>query len=55
MVPDHREPVQLFAKYALTGQDPDVKAFAQQTLPVLKEHLASIISIDNNMTAAAAK
>jgi putative membrane protein len=54
MVPDHRQTVQLFEKYALTGKDPDVNAFAQQTLPVLKEHLASIIAIDNSMKDAAA-
>ncbi len=34
MVPDHRETVQLFGKYALTGKDPDVRAFAQQMLTV---------------------
>lgn len=54
MVPDHRQTVQLFEKYALTGKDPDVKSFAQQTLPVLKEHLASIIAIENRMEDAAA-
>jgi putative membrane protein len=55
MVPDHRQTVQLFEKYVLTGKDPDVRAFAQQTLPVLKEHLASITTIDNSMKDAAAK
>ena len=55
MLPDHRQTVQMFEKYALTGKDPDVKAFAQQTLPVLKEHLASITAIDDNMKDAAAK
>ena len=49
MVPDHRQAVQLFEKYALTGKDPDVSSFAKQTLPVLKEHLASIVAIDNQM------
>ena len=49
MVPDHRQTIQLFEKYALTGKDPDVRAFAQQILPGLKEHLASITSIENNM------
>jgi putative membrane protein len=49
MVPDHRQTVQLFEKYALTGKDPDVRAFAQQTLPVLKEHLASITAINDNI------
>ena len=55
MVPDHRQTIQLFEKYAVTGKDQDVKAFAQQTLPVLKEHLASITAIDNSMKDEAAK
>ena len=55
MVPDHRQTIQLFEKYAVTGKDPDVRAFAQQTLPVLKEHLASITAIDNSMKDEAAK
>jgi putative membrane protein len=55
MVPGHRETVQLFGKYALTGKDPDVRAFAQQTLPALKEHLAAITAIDQSMKEAAAK
>lgn len=55
MVPDHRQTVQMFEKYALTGKDPDVRSFVQQTLPVLKEHLASITAIDNSMKDAAAK
>jgi putative membrane protein len=55
MVAGHRETVQLFGKYALTGKDPDVRAFAQQMLPVLKEHLASITAIDHSMMDAAAK
>jgi putative membrane protein len=55
MLPGHRETVQLFEKYALTGKDPDVNAFAKQTLPVLKEHLASITAINNNMRDTAAK
>jgi putative membrane protein len=52
MVPDHRQTIQLFEKYTLTGKDPDVRAFAQQMLPVLKEHLASITAIDNSMKDA---
>jgi putative membrane protein len=55
MVPDHLQTVQLFAKYALTGKDPDVNAFARQTLPTLKEHLAVITGIDQSMKDAAAK
>jgi putative membrane protein len=49
MVPDHRQTVQLFEKYALTGKDPDVNAFAKETLPVLKEHLASITELDGRI------
>jgi putative membrane protein len=55
MVPGHRQTVQLFEKYALTGKDPDVRAYAQQTLPILKEHLTAIISIDEAMKRAVAK
>lgn len=50
MVPDHRRAVQLFGGYALTRKDPDGNAFAQQTLPVIKEHLAAITAIDDRMT-----
>lgn len=49
MVPDHRQAVHLFEVYALTGKDPDVSSFAKQTLPTLKEHLSSIVAIDNGM------
>jgi putative membrane protein len=55
MVPGHRQTVQMFEKYALTGKDPDVKAFAQQTLPILKKHLQAIIAIDQRINDAAAK
>ena len=49
MVPDHRQTVQLFEGYALTGKDPDVNAYAKQNLPKVKEHLATIVVIDNGM------
>ena len=55
MVPDHRAAVALFEKYALTGKDPVVKAFAQATLPTLKEHLALIVSLEEKLKDAAAK
>jgi putative membrane protein len=54
MVPDHRQAVHLFEVYALTGKDPDVSFFAKQNLPILKEHLASIVAIDNSMNGATA-
>jgi putative membrane protein len=54
MASGHGQTVQLFESYALTGADPDVKAFAQQMLPVIKEHLASITSIASSLDAPAA-
>jgi len=39
MVDDHNEDVSAFDKEANNGNDPDIKAFAAKTLPVLKEHL----------------
>lgn len=55
MVPDHRDAVQLFQNYAISSKDPDVKAFAQQTLQVIKQHLALITAIDNKMKGATTK
>ncbi len=37
---DHREAVSLFSKEASSGSDSDLKQWAGQTLPTLKEHLA---------------
>ncbi len=49
MAPGHRQTVSLFQNYAIKGKYPAVKAFAQQTLPILKEHLAAITAIDNTI------
>jgi putative membrane protein len=53
MVAGHNNTVQTFENYATTGKDPDVKAFAQQTLPVLKAHLEKIKAIDKQITETA--
>jgi len=55
MVSGHRETVGLFESYSFVGKDPEVKAFARQMLPVLKEHLAAIIDIDNSINGKMAK
>ena len=39
-IKDHRADIALFEKQERTASDADVKAFAKQTLPTLKEHLA---------------
>jgi putative membrane protein len=44
----HEMTVKLFQQEAQSGQDPDLKAFANQTLPTLKDHCSSIMSIQNN-------
>ncbi len=42
MVMDHKKDVADFKKEAASGKNPDVKAFASQTLPTLQEHLKII-------------
>jgi len=39
MVTDHEETVTLFKNEASNGKDPDLKAFANQLLPTLQDHL----------------
>lgn len=39
MVKDHEAAVEDFQKQANEGTDPDIKAFAARTLPILQEHL----------------
>jgi putative membrane protein len=40
MVADHRTVARAFEREAKTGHDPQVKEFAQSTLPTIREHLA---------------
>jgi putative membrane protein len=42
MVKDHEEDVQLFSTQAKQGKDPELKAFAADTLPTLEEHLRMV-------------
>jgi putative membrane protein len=49
MVNSHCNTVETFEKYATTGKDPNVKAFAQQTLPTLKHHLEEIMAIEKQI------
>lgn len=39
MVKDHKEDIEEFKKEANDGKDPELKAFAGNTIPVLEHHL----------------
>jgi len=43
----HEQAVKIFQKEAQTGQDPELKAFAQKNLPTLREHLAMARQMDS--------
>jgi putative membrane protein len=49
MVTDHEKAVSLFENEVRQGQDPDLKKFAQDTLPTLREHLNSARTIDQRL------
>jgi putative membrane protein len=55
MASGHRSTVNMFQTYAVNGKDPQVRAFAQQMLPTLKEHLAAIKALDEKYKYLAAK
>jgi len=53
MVRDHQEDIEEFQQYVETGQDPDLTSFAEQTLPILDEHLQLAQQTQQQVTAAA--
>lgn len=40
-LPAHREALVLFRTEAATGKDPDLVAFAKQTVPVIEDHIST--------------
>jgi len=52
MLSGHRSTVQTFENYAVTGKDPNVKAFAQQMLPKLKQHLTAVKALEEKLKTA---
>ncbi len=54
MVKDHTKDVNEFQKEANTAKDPDVKSFAQTTLPTLQDHLKEAKQIAPSGTVTAA-
>ncbi|PWW45551.1 putative outer membrane protein [Melaminivora alkalimesophila] len=44
----HRETIELFEKGAREAHDPDVRAYAEKTLPTLREHLSMAEKLDRD-------
>jgi putative membrane protein len=45
MIKDHEEDIAMFKKEAVSGKDPDAKAYASATLPTLEAHLKKIKAV----------
>jgi len=52
MLSDHKKDVSEFEKQSTRGTDPDLKAFATQTLPTLQEHLQMARALPGNEGSA---
>ncbi|MGE5403035.1 MAG: DUF4142 domain-containing protein [Ignavibacteriales bacterium] len=49
MVKDHKDDIKEFEDMAQNAQSPGLKAFAQQTLPVLKDHLQMAQTVQSKL------
>jgi len=49
-VADHQRAVASFDQQALTGRDPELKAWAAKALPMLREHLQTARALSPNVT-----
>jgi putative membrane protein len=49
MVKDHEKDVEKFEKCSQDAKDPELKAFASKTLPVLREHLEAVKNLQASM------
>jgi putative membrane protein len=49
MIDDHKNDIKTFEHASKNCQDPDIKAFASKTLPVLRNHLDAINTIKEGM------
>ena len=52
MVSDHEDDVSVFEDYVENAEDPDLRSFAEETLPTLKEHLALANQTQEQVAAA---
>jgi len=50
MIEDHKNDVSDFTSASTKTQDPDIKAYAKKTLPVLQKHLDAINAIHDSMS-----
>ena len=55
MVRDHQETIAKFSTQAQDGSDPEVMAFAKETLPTLQAHLQHAQSIQSDLASQAHK
>jgi putative membrane protein len=51
MVGDHEKDSKLFEQQAQSGKDPDLRAFAEATLPTLRAHLELAEQVQSRITA----
>lgn len=49
MADDHEDDVEMFRKVSMDAADPNIKAFAAKTLPVLEKHLQKVKEIKATM------
>jgi putative membrane protein len=52
MVADHEKDIALFEQQAEAGKDPDLRAFAEETLPTLRAHLELAQEVQSQIAAA---
>ena len=55
MVKDHRDVIDLFEKEIKNGNDPEIKTWATQILPTLKQHLQHALDIQQELNRAKKK
>lgn len=48
----HRKAIRLFEDEARSGRDPDLRAFAERALPMLRQHLAQARAVAHEVGAA---
>jgi len=48
----HKEAVAILRKYAKSGRTPQLKEFAQRTLPTIEQHLSELTDLSNRAAAA---